>query len=84
MTSASGSSASGDSTMIERDVWTADDREVVEVDRAAACGRRSASSGRCPAAAGADLVLHLDLVPVGEDDDRWRRLVGVGRDELAR
>ena len=67
MTCASGSSPSGASTMMDFAALRIDDREVAEVARiAAAADDLHAVQFR---RLGGDLVLHLDLVAVGEDDD---------------
>ncbi len=56
------------------------DTQVVEVHRAAgAADDLRPARGTDPRP---DLVLHLDLVAVGEDDDRAARLVRVGLDDL--
>ena len=58
----------------------AGDAQVVDVHRAARAAHDLGPTGRPDP--GPDLVLHLDLVAVGQDDDARPPLVLVGRDDL--
>ena len=55
--------------------------EVVEIERVAAATDHAGVSGAREL--GLDVVLHLDLVAVGQDDDARIFLVGIGNDQLA-